>query len=247
MHRKDVLTVTDLSKQFGGFSALRNTTLSVRGGATHAIIGPNGAGKTTLVNVISGLLKPSSGKITLADEDITHASAYHIARLGLVRTFQITSLFADLTVYDNIDVAFVARKKYRLPRLTGAHGVVNDPEEVIQLVGLEAVRDQKVGDISHGDQRLVEVAMALSAEPQILLLDEPTAGMSPLETQRFITLVNTRLKSRYTIVLIEHDMEVVMQTADRLSVLSNGSVLAEGTPEEIMENPVVQEAYLGRP
>lgn len=241
-----VLRVEDLSKRFGSFEALRGVTMSVAEHATQAIIGPNGAGKTTLVNVISGLLKPTGGRITLADEDITHAPAYHIARQGLIRTFQITSLFGDLTVQDNIEVAFVARQKFRLPRLVATAGISN-PEEVIELVGLRAVRNQRVDNLSHGDQRLLEVAMALSAEPRILLLDEPTAGMSPLETTRFIELVNTRLKSKYTIVLIEHDMEVVMQTANRISVLEGGRVLAEGTPTEIMENPIVQEAYLGRP
>jgi branched-chain amino acid transport system ATP-binding protein len=233
--------------RFGKFVALSNASLSIAEGVTQAIIGPNGAGKTTLVNTISGQIKATSGKVSLDGSDITHAPCHDIARKGLIRTSQITSLFGKLSVRDNIEVGFTARQKYRSPYLHRENPLISCAEDVIELVDLGLVSNHRVDNLSHGDQRLLELALALSMEPRVLLLDEPTAGMSPLETHRFIELVNTHLKSRYTIVLIEHDMRVIMGTADRISVLNRGSVIAEGTPAEIMENPFVQEAYLGRP
>ena len=246
MQDRVALRVENLKKHFGAFEVLRGVTMSISEAATHAIIGPNGAGKTTLVNVISGLLRPNGGSITLGNRDITCAPAEQIARLGLVRTFQMTSLFGDLTVRDNVEVAFVPKRKYR-PSRCGNSNDVKAPQELVDLVGLGHVCDQRVDELSHGDQRLLEIAVALATDPGVLLLDEPTAGMSPLETARFIDVINSRLKSNFTIVLIEHDMDVVMRTADRISVLENGRVLAEGTPAQIMNNARVQEAYLGRP
>lgn len=234
-----------LEKRFGEFEVLRGVDLTILRGATQAIIGPNGAGKTTLINVLSGLLKPSAGVVILGDDDITHASPYHIARQGLIRTFQITSLFGDLTVEDNLEVALVARNKYRAPAMA-------DPETgsaaqaLMEMLNLSGVADEKVDNLSHGDQRLLELGVALAVRPQVLLLDEPTAGMSPVETRGFIELVNDRLKMHYTIVLVEHDMDVVMKTADSISVLESGRVIAHGTPAEIVRNELVQEAYLGR-
>lgn len=245
MARQAVLCLKDVSKRFGAFEVLRGVTMSVLDGTTQAIIGPNGAGKTTLVNVVSGLLKPSSGTIRLADEDISAAPAHEIARRGLIRTFQIASLFEELTVRENVEVAFVARHKYR-PRGKEDSRRTDGPDEVIDLVGLAGVGDRRVDALSHGDQRLLEVAIALSVDPRVILLDEPTAGMSPLETACFIKLMNERLKTLYTLILIEHDMDVVMQTADRVTVLEGGRVLAEGPPGDIMQDAAVQEAYLGR-
>lgn len=247
MASEALLQVRDLSKRFGEFTALDDVTLSVMEGAAHAVIGPNGAGKTTLVNVITGLHPATRGNVILAGQDISRVSTFEIARLGLIRTFQITSLFLELTVRENIEIALVARRKYRLSRLGSRATAMKDAREIIELVGLESVSGQKVENISHGDQRLLEVGVALAAEPHVLLLDEPTAGMSPSETLGFIDLVNRHLKGRYTIVLIEHDMEVVMQTTDRITVLESGRVLADGTLAEIMADPLVQEAYLGRP
>lgn len=239
------LQARGLEKRFGEFQALRGVDFTVLRGATQAIIGPNGAGKTTLINVVSGLIKPSGGAVTLGEEDITDAPPHHIARQGLIRTFQITSLFGDLTVEDNLEVAIVARDKYRASAITPdetastAHGIMG-------LLGLSQVADEKVDNLSHGDQRLLELGVALALRPLVLLLDEPTAGMSPVETRSFVELVNTRLKTHYTIVLVEHDMDVVMKTADRITVLESGRVIADGTPTDIVQNELVQEAYLGR-
>lgn len=241
------MQVSGLSRRFGEFTALHDVSLSVEEGTAHAVIGPNGAGKTTLVNVITGLHPATTGNVVLAGQDIVRASTFEIARRGLIRTFQITSLFLELTVLENIEIARVACRKYRLSSLGSHAPAVKDVHEIVELVGLQSVSAQKVENVSHGDQRLLEIGVALAAEPFILLLDEPTAGMSPSETVGFVDLVNRRLKGRQTIVLIEHDMEVVMQTADRITVLASGRVLADGTPAEIMANTLVQEAYLGRP
>jgi branched-chain amino acid transport system ATP-binding protein len=241
-----LLQIRALSRRFGEFTALNGVTLSIAEGATQAVIGPNGAGKTTLVNVITGLYPATQGNVILAGKEISRSSAFEIARMGLMRTFQITSLFLNLTVQENIEIALVARRKYRLSSL-GRSDSLSGSDDIIDLVGLGPVATQKVENISHGDQRLLEVGVALAAGPHVLLLDEPTAGMSPSETERFVDLLNTRLKGAYTMLLIEHDMDVVMQTTDRITVLESGRVLADGTPSEIMANPVVQEAYLGRP
>jgi len=234
------LQVTGLGKRYGGFVALHGVDITVAPGAIHAIIGPNGAGKTTLVNTISGLVAPSSGSIKLGGEEIGRMPAHLVARRGLVRTFQLTSLFAELTVRENLAVALVAARHYR------SASALRTEDELLEDFGLQSVAGQRVGWLSHGDQRILEVAVALSAEPLVMLLDEPTAGMSPDETERFTALVIGRLKRRHTLVVIEHDMEVVMQTADHITVMCAGTVLADGTPDAIMADELVQEAYLGR-
>jgi branched-chain amino acid transport system ATP-binding protein len=239
------LSVTGLGKRFGGFVALRDVSFDVAENSTHAIIGPNGAGKTTLVNTISGLLKPETGSIRLGEHDITKVSAHMVAREGLVRTFQITSLFPDLTVTENLDVALHACRQFRIPRLSSGT-VAQTAEQLLDRFGLGRIAKRSVSHLSHGDQRILEVAIALAAEPAIILLDEPTAGMSPDETERFTSLVSDKLKGHHTLVLIEHDMDVVLRTADHITVLRAGMVLASDSPQAIMANPSVQEAYLGR-
>ncbi len=236
------LSLAGVGKRFGDFVALRDVSFDVAEGTTHALIGPNGAGKTTLVNTISGLLRAETGTIRLGARDISRVPAHKVARSGLVRTFQITSLFADLTVRENIDVALHARRRFR-----PAGPVPQTAESLLARFGLETAAARAVSQLSHGDQRILEVAVALAAEPSIILLDEPTAGMSPDETERFTSLVTQTLKGRHTLVLIEHDMDVVLRTADHITVLCAGSVLADGPPDAIMADPLVQEAYLGRP
>jgi branched-chain amino acid transport system ATP-binding protein len=231
------LETKDLCKDFSGLEVLKGVSTAIRAGEVRAVIGPNGAGKTTFINVLTGVHRPSSGRVLLGESDVTGLPAYRIARKGLSRTFQIANLFTDLTVQENAAVAIHAGQHFRQ-----SHDTV---DESLALVGLATLADRLVSEISHGDQKLLEIAIATACGPDVLLLDEPTAGMSPAETSRFIDLLNERLRSRYTIVIVEHDMNVVMNTADVISVLALGGILAEGKPDEIRENPSVREAYLG--
>lgn len=241
-----LLEIRDVGKVFGEFVALNGVTSAIEEGETRAIIGPNGAGKTTLINVVTGLLRATVGEIFLNGENITRLPAHSIARRGLIRTYQIASLFRELSVRDNLEVALVAGRKYGA-RYVGQRSADDvDAEHLIELVGLGPVARYRVINISHGDQRLLEVAVALAARPQVLLLDEPTAGMSPAETANFIRMMKSHLRRHYTVILVEHDMDVVMETADRITVLEGGAVLAEGGPGEIRGDTRVQEAYLGR-
>jgi branched-chain amino acid transport system ATP-binding protein len=232
-----VLETRNLCKHFSGLEVLKGVSTAIGAGEVRAVIGPNGAGKTTFINVLTGIHAASSGQIFLGDAEITGLPAYRISRKGLSRTFQISNLFVDLTVFENAMVAVNAGRCFRQSRDT--------VDESLSLVGLSELGDRLVSEISHGDQKLLEIAVATACSPDVLLLDEPTAGMSPSETNRFIDLLNERLRSRYTIVIVEHDMNVVMNTADVISVLALGSILAEGKPEEIRQNSCVQEAYLG--
>jgi branched-chain amino acid transport system ATP-binding protein len=236
-----VLEVSNVSRSFGELAVLKNVSFSLAAGQSGAIIGPNGAGKTTLVNVICGVYPPSGGRIQLRGEDVGGLEPHKIARKGLVRTYQITSLFQDLTVFENIEVALIGRGKYR----PVTDESLSSPAQILELVGLQDEADRIVHELSHGDQRLLEIGVSVAFGPDVLLLDEPTAGMSPLETSRFITLVNNRLRGKCSIVLIEHDMEVVMKTTDKVCVLANGAVIAEDVPEKIGSNKFVREAYLG--
>jgi branched-chain amino acid transport system ATP-binding protein len=235
--RPIALETRDLCKHFSGLEVLKGVSTAIRAGEVRAVIGPNGAGKTTFINVLTGIHSASSGRVLLGEADVTGLPSYRIARKGLSRTFQISNLFADLTVLENAMVAVHAGRCFRQSRDT--------VDESLSLVGLSALAGRLVSEISHGDQKLLEVAIATACGPDVLLLDEPTAGMSPSETNRFIDLLNERLRSRYTIVIVEHDMNVVMNTADVISVLALGCILAEGKPDEIRTNTSVQEAYLG--
>ena len=244
-----LLEVSGIKKDFGAHSVLRGVELSINPGTVHAVIGPNGAGKTTLVNVITGVHLPTAGCICFDGEQVTTLSVHHRARRGLARTFQITNLFGDLTVRENVAVALAGSRKHRFARLNAeqlTHAKRTTADQLLEDVGLERATNAKAEVLSHGDQRLLEVAVALACQPKLLLLDEPSAGMSPAETHAFISLVNKRLRGKVTVVLIEHDMAVVMGTADRICVLAAGAVLADGEPSDIMKNPFVREAYLGR-
>jgi len=245
-----VLDVRNVSRRFGSLVAVRDVSLTVSQGELRAIIGPNGAGKTTFFNLISGFFPPSSGTITFDGRDITTLSAHRRVALGIARTFQITEIFPELTVFENVRVSTESADGYRLrPWIsrTDTATVRRQVEATLELTGLRAKSDRLVGELAHGDQRAAEIAMALALRPRLLLLDEPTAGMGEQETYETTQLIR-RLHHdhNFTIVLIEHDMRVVFHLADRVTVLDQGNLLADGTPEEIAANEAVQSAYLGK-
>jgi branched-chain amino acid transport system ATP-binding protein len=243
------LKVRNVSKRFGSLGAVRDVSLTVEKGELRAIIGPNGAGKTTFFNLISGFFPPTTGTIAFDGRDITALPAHKRVALGIARTFQITEIFPELTVFDNVRISTEVADGFRLrPWINGTESgaVRRQVEEMLELTGLRAKSGRLVGELAHGDQRAAEIAMALALRPRLLLLDEPTAGMGDQETYE-ITQIIRRLhrEGRFTIVLIEHDMRVVFHLADRITVLDQGSLLADGAPDEIAANEAVQAAYLG--
>lgn len=243
------LEVEHVSKRFGSLQAVRDVSLAVEQGALHAVIGPNGAGKTTFFNMISGLFPPTTGKIVFDGHDITALPAHRRVAAGIARTFQITEIFPELTVFENVRIGVEVAAGLRLRAWMNraqAKQVREHIDDVLALTGLDAHGYRLVGELSHGEQRVVEVAMALALRPRLLLLDEPAAGMGDQETEAITRLISRLHEdSRLTIVLIEHDMRVVFDLADRITVLDRGSVLAEGAPEAIAANEAVQAAYLG--
>jgi branched-chain amino acid transport system ATP-binding protein len=242
-----LLQVSDLRKSFGALRATDGVSLEVRDGETHAIIGPNGAGKTTLISQLAGNLRPDDGRIVFAGEDVTALPAPRRARRGFARSFQITSVFPEFTALENVALAVQAHAghSFRFWKATRADPSLGGPaREFLQQVGLEARADARAANLSHGEHRQLEVAMALATKPRLLLLDEPMAGMGIEESQRMIELLS-RLKQSKTIILVEHDMDAVFRLADRISVLVYGRVIATGTPEAIRANPEVRAAYLG--
>jgi branched-chain amino acid transport system ATP-binding protein len=245
----NVLEVKSLTKRFGSLAALRDVSLAVQPGELHAVIGPNGAGKTTLFNLVSGFLAPSTGSILFDGRDVTNVPAHRRVGLGMARTFQITEVFPELTVFENIRVVTEVAAGYRLrPWLNRAEAAEmrRRVEETLELVALGGKADRIVGELAHGDQRVAEIAMALALKPHLLLFDEPTAGMGDQETYEITQLIRRLHKvSNLTIVLIEHDMRVVFHLADRITVLDQGRLLADGAPQEIAANEAVQTAYLG--
>jgi branched-chain amino acid transport system ATP-binding protein len=245
-----VLHVENVGKSFGSLVALAGISLTVEDGELRAIIGPNGAGKTTLFNIICGSFPPTTGAIAFDGADITSLPAHARVALGIARTFQITEIFPELTVFENVRVSTEVARGYRLrPWLGKAESdkVCADVDEMLERTGLVAKARRRVGELSHGDQRAAEIAMALALRPRLLLLDEPTAGMGEQETYEITQLIRRLHKdSKYTIVLIEHDMRVIFHLADRITVLDQGRLLAEGTPAEIDANDAVQAAYLGK-
>ncbi|HZP77381.1 MAG TPA: ABC transporter ATP-binding protein [Pseudolabrys sp.] len=250
MSEQPVLHVDNVSKRFGSLVAVRDVSLTVGKGELRAVIGPNGAGKTTFFNLISGFFPPSAGKIIFDDRDVTRLSAQQRVKLGMGRTFQITEIFPELSVFENVRVATEVANGYGLrPWLskTESADLRRRIDEVIAMTGLSARADRLVGELAHGDQRAAEIAMALALRPHLLLLDEPTAGMGDQETYEITQLIRKLHKdSNLTIVLIEHDMRVVFHLADRITVLDQGKLLAQGTPQEIAANEAVQAAYLGK-
>ncbi|TIL44120.1 ABC transporter ATP-binding protein [Mesorhizobium sp.] len=235
-----LLTTKGLSRNFGGLRAVDGVDFALMPGEIRAVIGPNGAGKTTFVSLVSGRIKPSSGMIVFDGADITNLPAYARVRLGIAYTFQITSVFANLTAYDN--VALPVQRTLTDGRSKGAvHAGVM---AALERTGLAGRAQMPAGQLSYGHQRLLEVAMGLALKPRLLILDEPTQGLADSEIDNFIGLVREIAKSA-TVLLIEHNMPVVMQLADRITVFNAGKILAEGTPEQVRANTEVQVAYLG--
>jgi branched-chain amino acid transport system ATP-binding protein len=242
-----LLEVRGLTKTFGALLASDGVALEVREGETHAIIGPNGAGKTTLIGQLAGELKPDRGEVRFAGEDITSLSAPARARKGLARSFQITSIYPDFSALENVMLAVQAHAghSFRLWRRARAEEALRSPaRRLLAEVGLAARADAPAASLAHGEQRALEIAMALAGAPRLLLLDEPVAGMGAEETQRMIAFLAT-LKGGKTIILVEHDMDAVFSLADRISVLVYGRIIASGSPAEIRANPEVRRAYLG--
>ena len=242
-----MLEVTDLIKSFGALRATDGVTLKIEEGETHAIIGPNGAGKTTLIGQLAGDLRPDAGTIRFAGDDVTALPAPRRARRGLARSFQITSIYRDFTALQNVALAVQACSghSFRFWRRAHKDSALLDPAlRVLEEVGLEKRTDVMAANLSHGEQRQLEVAMALATRPRLLLLDEPMAGMGVEESQRMIAFLST-LKRKQTIILVEHDMDAVFRLADRISVLVYGRVIATDVPEKIKQNGEVRRAYLG--
>jgi branched-chain amino acid transport system ATP-binding protein len=244
-----LLAIDGLTKRFGGVLASDAITLAIPAGELHAVIGPNGAGKTTLIAQLAGEIRPDAGQVRFDGHDITTLPVYRRSTIGLARSFQITSLFADFTALDNVALAVQAHSghSFRFWRNARTDAALREPARAaLARVGLTERADVLVSRLSHGEHRQLEIAMALATRPRMLLLDEPMAGMGPDESTRMVRLL-CELKQEVTILLIEHDMEVVFALADRITVLVYGRVIASGTPDAIRADEEVRKAYLGAP
>jgi branched-chain amino acid transport system ATP-binding protein len=242
-----ILLVEGLRKSFGALTVTDDVTLAVEPGELHAIIGPNGAGKTTLINQISGALSSDHGRILFAGRDVTELPVHARARLGFARSFQLTSILPDFSVLENVALAVQARSgtSFRFFGYAAGEKDLNAQAlEALSEVGLSERASVPAGHLSHGEKRALEIAMALAAQPKLLLLDEPMAGTGHDETERLVTVLR-RLKGRFPMLLIEHDMNAVFALADRISVLVYGRIIADGAPDEVRRNPAVVAAYLG--
>jgi ABC-type branched-subunit amino acid transport system ATPase component len=241
------LEVRGLVKSFGALRAVDGVSLDVQRGHVHSLIGPNGAGKTTLFNCVTGFLQPDAGRVVLRGVEVGGWPSHRLVAAGLARTFQITRVFDELPVLENVELAVRSRRGHNLDvrrraaKLTAAR---REAEEVLELVGLAERGRMRADQLGHGDRRVLEVAIGLGLEPEVLLLDEPTAGMSPAETERIAALVR-RVADRTSVLLVEHDTEMVLAISDEITVMTQGRVIAHGSPEAISRDPRVQDAYLG--
>jgi branched-chain amino acid transport system ATP-binding protein len=244
-----ILKVENLGHSFGKFQVLENINLSVKKGVITALIGPNGAGKTTFYNVISGKYQPTEGKVFFKNMDITKLPAYKIVDLGLARSFQVTNIFPNLTVIENILIPLILHNKKSFSvfkSLKKDSKLFQKAENILDKISLSQFRDRKASELSYGDKRLIEIGIVLSREPEMILLDEPTAGMNPEETNKMIEMIKELAdKFNTTFFITEHDMKVVFSLASYIYVLHQGCLLAQGAPDEIKENHLVKEAYLG--
>ncbi|MGS1115580.1 ABC transporter ATP-binding protein [Castellaniella sp. UC4442_H9] len=243
-----IFSARSVSRDFGGLRALDTVSVDLSLGSIHAVIGTNGAGKSTLVNVLSGELSPTTGAITMNGDDITRWTQPRRARAGIGRSYQRTTIFADLSLHENCRLAAQASHQrfwHWLEPASRCRRSNEAADRVLEQTGLSALRHQIAGSLSHGKKRQLEIAMSLTTRPQVLLLDEPLAGMGPEETERMLELLAS-LRNAHAILLIEHDMDAVFQISDVITVMVNGSVIAHGDPESIRNNDAVQAAYLGR-
>jgi len=241
-----ILQAKELSKNFGALKAVNQVNLEI-GKGIHSIIGPNGAGKTTLFNLLTGFLKPSTGKIFLLGKEITGLPPYEISRLGIARSFQITSIFPELSVFENVRISAQSRSKSSANFLNSFKGLQDanqNAERILKDLGLLEFRDAKAKNLSYGLQRSLDIAISLAIRPKLILLDEPTSGMDKGDTKKIIKMISV-ISRQIPVVLIEHNIDVVLSISNRITVLYQGSVLAEGSPIEIQQNEKVQEAYLG--
>ena len=242
-----LLEIIDLAKSFDGFFAVDGVDLAVAPSTIHSVIGPNGAGKTTFFRVLTGVHRASRGAVRFAGEDITGLRPHLIARRGLTQSFQITNVFPRITVLESIQIAILARRRRSADFVTMFHRqIAAKTRELLRRVGLKDEANSEAQTLSHGDQRVLEVALALAARPRLLLLDEPTAGMSPFETDRMVDLITALAEADgLTVLLSEHDMDVVFGVSDHVTVLHQGRVIRHGTPESVEQDERVREVYLG--
>jgi len=245
--RKDILQLREIYKDFEGLEVLFGITLNIPVGERHAIIGPNGAGKSTIFNLITGKYLPSGGKIFFKGEDITGKSPFKLNRMGMARSFQITNIFRTMTVFNNVANAILSKNKIRFnlySRFSRMAEIRQQTEKVLEQIGLLERGEAIAGELSYGQQRALEIGLTIATDPELILLDEPTAGMSTEETREAVKLIG-RVTEGKTLIIVEHDMEVVFSIANRISVIYYGQVLASGPPEEIRNDQKVKDAYLG--
>ena len=242
-----ILSVSDITVRFGSLMAVNGVSFDARRGQITSVIGPNGAGKSTLFNLISGAIRPSAGRVVFDGQDLTGASPNHMLAAGLARSFQITNLFFELSVRENLRLAaqFLEQGRGLLRPVASSHVALQRVDELIARFRLERKRDELAGFLSHGEQRRLEIAVALAARPRMLLLDEPTQGMSHADTQETGAMIRSLAGESLSILLVEHDVDLVMSLSDHVVVMHQGQKLAEGSPQQVRSNPAVQSAYFG--